>query len=150
MRGVSLELRPTLDGALPQLVLTADDLDVAAGALVDGQGQAVVALLGDHPVFHVLEPVELAPQAELGYPADLPGYVGDAVPQLVHGDEPLVHQAENELAVAAPADGVAVRVVFDTVEYPLAAQVVEDGLGDLTHVPAGEPVVALQEVAALV
>ena len=77
-------------------------------ALVDGQGEAVVAFLGYHPVVHVPQPVELAAHAEFWYPRDLLGHLGDVVAQLVHRDEPLVHEPEDEFRVAAPADGVSV------------------------------------------
>ena len=54
VRAVALELVPALDGALLQLGLGADDLEVAAVlAVVDRQREAVVALLRDHPVVHV-------------------------------------------------------------------------------------------------
>ena len=90
---------PALDGALLQLRLAADDLERAARlAVVDRQREAVVALLRDHPVVHVLQPVQLARQAEVRDPADLLRDVGDLVAQLVHADEPLVDQAEDELA----------------------------------------------------
>src|SRR4030042_1165869 len=68
------------------------------------------------------------------HPADLPRNVGDEVAQLAHGDEPLLHQPEDELAVAAPADRVAVSVVLDAIQDALLRQVVEDVLGDVTYV----------------
>ncbi len=137
---VALELVPALDGALLELGLGADDLEVAAGlALEDRQGEAVVALLRDHPVVHVAQPVELAGQAEVRDPV-APCSVTAAIASrrrrfrgrrravAVHGDEPLVDQAEDELAAAAPAVGVAVRVVLDAVEHALLSQAGEDVL----------------------
>ena len=54
-----------------QLLAAADDLEgVAVGALPDGQRQAPVALLGDHPVGHRAQPVQLALVAEGRDPAD--------------------------------------------------------------------------------
>ncbi len=48
-------------GALLQLIVTADDLKIAAlRALPDGQRQSPITLLADHPVVHVAQPVHLA------------------------------------------------------------------------------------------
>src|SRR5207302_5448355 len=72
VRGMARELLPPFHRALAELVLAADHLERPAGpALPDGQGQPPVALLADHPIAHVLEPVQFALQAELGDPADL-------------------------------------------------------------------------------
>ena len=73
VRRVPGERLPALDRAIPEFGLTADDVDVAAGrALIDGKRQSPVALLGDHPVVHVRQPVELAIQTE----ARMPGRSG--------------------------------------------------------------------------
>ena len=140
---VVLELLPALCGLLAQLVAAADHLDVAAGAGVDRQGQAVVALLRDHPVGHVAQPVQLARQPELRDPADLPRHRHHRLAQLVHRDEPLVDEAEDQLAVAAPADGVAMAVLLGAIEQPFLPQRLEDRRRYL----AGEA--SLQEAEAL-
>ena len=87
----------------------------ARRAVVDRQRQAPVALLADHPVVHVAEPVELALVAEVGDPADLVDDVHDLVAQArvdllrrerlarlvvdrAHRDEPLVDEAEQRAA----------------------------------------------------
>ena len=80
MGRMALERLPALDGALAQLLAAADDLHRAARrAVVDRQRQPVVALLGDHPVAHVAEPVELPLVAESGDPADLVDDLHDLV-----------------------------------------------------------------------
>ena len=151
VRRVSFQLLPAGDGPLPQLVLVADDLEVTALlAFPDGQRQAPVALLGDHPVVHVAQPVQLPLQPEGGDPADLPRDVHDVVAQLVHGDEPLVHQPEDELGAAAPADRIAVRVVFYAVEQPFLLQILEDGPGRRGGAQARQPGEALHEDALVV
>ncbi len=126
VRAVALELLPALDGTLPELVAPADHLDrPACRAVVDRQRQPPVALLADHPVVHVAEPVELALVAEIRDPADpidrLHDLVAEAcvdllrrqrlawlVVQRPHRDEPLVDQPEQQGRAASPAVRVAV------------------------------------------
>ena len=82
VRGVALERLPARDGPLVQLVAAADDVERAARlAVVDRQRQAPVALLADHPVVHVQQPVELALVAEAGDPPDLVDDLHDLVAQ---------------------------------------------------------------------
>ena len=141
-----------------ELVAPADHVDRAArAALVDRQRQPPVALLADHPVAHVAQPVELALVAEIGDPADVVDDVHDLVAQAgvdllggqrlarrvvdrAHADEPLVDEAEHERGAAAPAVRVAVLDRLEAVEPALAAQVLDDRLGDVAHVaPAERP-----------
>ena len=117
-------------------------------AVVDRQRQAPVALLADHPVVHVPEPVELALVAEVGDPADLVDDLHDLVAQagvdllpaqrlarLVvdrpHADEPLVDEAEDERRAASPAVRVAVDVRLEAVEPPGRLEVLDDRLADV-------------------
>ena len=152
VRGVALERLPALDRALVELLAAADDLDRAARrAVVDRQRQAPVALLADHPVVHVAQPVELALVAEVRDPADLVDDVHDLVAQAgvdllggqrlarlvvqrTHADEPLVDEAEDERRPAAPAVRVAVGDGLEPVEPVLALEVLDDRLGDIAHV----------------
>ena len=168
VRRVALELVPALDGALLQFGLAADDIEpVAVAALVDGQREAVVSLLGNHPVVHVPQPVEFARVAELRNPADVVHHFHNLVAQavrllvggqllarllvlLAHADEPLIHQPEDQLRVAAPADRVAVRVAFEIVEDRFRLQAVVDGVVRVIDVLPGEPVESVNEVAVLV
>src|SRR5204863_353567 len=79
-RGMPLERLPARNGAVTQLVAAADHLPrLAVLAHPDRQRQAVVALLADHPIAHVSEPVELALlQADpFGQPVDLARDFGD-------------------------------------------------------------------------
>ena len=81
--------------------LRADDLPaVAVGALPDRQRQAVVALLADHPVAHVSQPVELAllEADPLRQPGHRARRGADRLAQRVHGDEPLVDEPEDRAA----------------------------------------------------
>ena len=134
MRRVALELFPAGNGALTQLVATADHVEpLAALAVPDGQRQAPVALLGDHPVVHVAQPVELALKAEVGDPADLARDVHQHWAQLFDVDVPLVYQPEDQLGTAPPAVWVAVLVWLRPEQDLLAAQVVDDGLGHVLH-----------------
>ena len=168
MGRVALEFLPAGDGSLLQFVLVADDVIVAAVfAHPEGQGQAPVALLGDHPVVHVAQPVQLSRVPEFGDPANLVDHVHDLVAQaalffgcgdfgpglvvqFAHADEPLIHQAEDQLGAAAPAGGIAVGVGFDVIEDALALQIIEDRLGHIGDVHAGQPAKALDEIAVIV
>src|SRR5207247_101011 len=61
MRRMAGEVAPAFDGARFQLFKRADDFEIA-GLLIDpdGKGETPEAFLGDHPVAHVLEPIEFA------------------------------------------------------------------------------------------
>ena len=127
MRRVALELVPAGHRPIAQLVVRADDLPaVALGALPDGQRQAVVALLADHPVGHVPQPVELAllQPDPLRQPGHRARGVREQLAQRVHGDEPLIHQPEDDLGAAAPADRVGVAVLLACDQQALQLQVV--------------------------
>ena len=167
VRRVALELRPAVDGALAQLVAPADDGDRAAGgALVDRQRQAPVALLADHPVVHVAQPVELTLVAEAGDPGDAVDLLHDLVAQAgvdllgrqrlarlvvdgTHRDVPLVDEAEDERRPAAPAVRVAVLVGLQAVEAAGVAQMGHHRVGHVTHVAAGQEAEAVEEDAVL-
>ena len=71
--------------------------------------------------------------------------------QLVHRDEPLVDQPEDELGPAAPADRVAVRVVLAAVEHALllAGSRMIGSATSWTYWP-GEPAEAVDVDAELV
>ena len=59
VRRMALELVPALDRPLAKLVLATDHLEgIAVRTLIDRQRQPPVALLGDHPVVHIGEPVK--------------------------------------------------------------------------------------------
>ena len=124
-----------------KLLPAADDLERAARlAVVDRQRQSPVALLADHPVVHVQEPVELPFVAEAGDPADLVDDLHDLVAEArvdlllrqlgsglvvdrAHADEPLVDEPEDERRAAAPAVRIAVDVGLEAVEASLALEV---------------------------
>src|SRR5207302_734875 len=74
-------------------------------------GQAPVALPADVPVAHVLEPVLHAAPRRRRQPGHLRRGGHELRAQLVHRDEPLVVDAEDDLLVAAPALGITVGVV---------------------------------------
>ena len=168
MRGVALERVPAADRPLVQLVAPADDLDRAARrAVVDRQRQPPVALLADHPVVHVAEPVELPVVAEVGDPPDVVDDVHDLVAQAgvdlllrerlarlvvdrAHADEPLVDEPEQERGPAPPAVRIAVRVRLEVVEEAAPLEVVDDRLGDVRRVEAGQPAEARDVASVLV
>ena len=79
----------------------------------DRQGQTPEAFLRDHPVAHVLEPIQFAGLAvdRFGQERDLLDDAHDLVAPF-HVDEPLVDQAEKQLRLAAPAVRIAVRIAF--------------------------------------
>jgi len=67
----------------------------ALSAGEERQGEAPVALLGDHPVIHVAQPVQFPLHTEAGDPADLLRDRHDLRPHFIKRDEPLVHQPED-------------------------------------------------------
>ena len=137
MRRVAVERVPAGDGALAELVLRADDLPrVAIDALPDRQRQAVVALLADHPVAHVSEPVELALlEADVRrQPRHVARRAAHRLAQRVHGDEPLVDEAEDQLRPTAPAMGVRVRIALGRHQQPSALEVGGDVLRQVGRV----------------
>ena len=114
-----------------------------------GKRQAPVALLADHPVAHVVQPVQLAVEGPTGEPADLPRDVLDLVPPR-HVDVPLVHVAEQQRRLAPPAMRIAVRVWLLLVVVALPAQVLEDGVGHVAGELAAQHAEAFHEHARLV
>ena len=147
---VAGEVVPAIDGARFEFGLAAHHVDVAALALPDRQREAVVALLGDHPVVHVAQPVELALHTEGGHPVDAPRDLHHVVPQLVHRDEPLIDDPEDQLAVAAPADRIAVRDRLNALHHALLLERGEDGGCDVAGELTLEFAVALDVVARLI
>jgi hypothetical protein len=148
------------------LVVTDDMIVIAVIADPDGQRQPPIALLGDHPVMHILQPILLAGQTEFRDPADLIHHIHDLVAQagrffflgqlfagffitLAHADEPFIHQPENQFSLAAPAGGVAVSVGLNVVQHPFPLQIREDRVGNLRDMQASEPIKTLDEVALL-
>ena len=116
VRGVALKRLPAFDSPCCEFVLVTNDFIVAARrAFPKGQGETPVALFADHPIVHVAQPVKLAIETKGWNPANLPGHVHNGVAQLIHADEPLVHQAKDELNAAAPARGIAMRIRFHMV-----------------------------------
>ena len=168
VRRVALELLPALDGALLEFVAATDDLDSPAGrAVVDRQREPPVALLADHPVVHVAQPVELTLVAEVGDPADLVDDLHDLVAQAgvdlllgqrlarlvverAHADEPLVDEAEDERRAASPAMRVAVGDGLEPVEAALALEVLDDRVGHIADVRARQVPEAVDEEPGLV
>ena len=139
VRGVPDELVPALDGTRLQLLHRADHVELRRVFLVhpDGQRQAPVALLRDHPVAHVAQPVALAGLAvdALREERDLVGDLHDVAAEaglgqpLAHVQKPLVHEPVDQLGLAAPAVRVAVDVALDG-EQPVALfQLLEDDVG---------------------
>ena len=139
----------------------------ARGAVVDRQRQAPVALLADHPVAHVAQPVELALVAEAGDPADpvddlhdlvaqarVDLLAGQRVARLVvdrpHADEPLVDEAEEQRRAAAPAVRVAVAVWSRGGRRRLRAAGPRRSSATSRGVASGQPAEALDVDAGLV
>src|SRR4051794_39145448 len=100
---MALELLPACDGPLLEFLSAADDFKrVALAADPDRQGQPPETLLGNHPVAHVLEPVQLPLQPEFGNPADVVAHLHDLITPR-HADEPLINESKEQLGLATPA-----------------------------------------------
>src|ERR1035437_8753841 len=168
MRRVPLECLPAFDRPFGQLLATADDCNLAAmGALVDRERQAPIALLADHPVVHVEEPVELSLIPETGDPGDAFDHFHDLVAKArvhlfashlvtrlvvnrAHADVPLVHETEHEGCPATPAVRVAVGNGLEPVEAMLVVQRLDDRLHYVANVAAGVRAEARDDYAALI
>ncbi len=152
--GVALEVVPafaTIEGAFLEFGKRADDFEVASEFInPDGQSEAPVAFLGDHPVAHVGEPFDFAFLAlnAVGEPLDLFGDAHDFIAP-VHVDEPFIDETEDEFIAGAPAERVDVRVLFFGNEQAFFLEAVDDelhGVG-VDGVLAGEGAEAFEEVA---
>ncbi len=168
MRRVALEPLPAGHRPLVELLAAADDVERAARlAVVDRQRQAPVALLADHPVVHVDQPVELALVAEARDPADLVDDLHDLVAEAgldlgrgqlgarpvvdrAHRDVPLVDEPEDERRVAAPAVRIAVGDRLEPVEAVLALEVLNDRVGHVADVASGQRAEAVDHDPAVV
>src|SRR5207247_11241702 len=115
--GLAQLVEPALR-ALAQLLLTPDDEEMRRLTCIERKGQAPVALAADVPVAHVLEPVLHAAAGRRRQPRHLRGGLHHLRAQLVHGDEPLVIDPEDDLLVAAPARRIAVGVLLGAEEEP--------------------------------
>ena len=132
---VTFELLPAfaaVGGELLQFREGTDDFEIAGVLRVDPdrQGEAPEALLGDHPVAHVVEPLQLALHAvdAVGPPADRGGAFFDPLPP-VHVDEPFIDKPEHEFVAGSPAEGVNVRILLDGEQESLFFQRIKDHLG---------------------
>ena len=97
-----------------------------------------------------LQPVELAPHPEIGNPRDLLRHLGDLVTQLIHRDEPLIHQPEDKLRVATPADGISVSDLVEPIERALIAEAAIDRPGHLEHAQPAQLAESVNEFAEFV
>ena len=168
MRRIARELIPALYRALLQLSLAAYHIEPAAiAALVYRQRQPVVALLGNHPIVHIAEPVQLPRIPELRLPADSVHhihylvaqacrlfFVRNLIARLVmlspHADEPLIHQPEHQLRIAAPAHRIAMRIRLHPIEDAFRLQAVINRVIDLIDILPREPIEPGHEIAELV
>ena len=145
-----LELVKPLERALLQLGPRPDHVEVAAGARVERERQAVVAAARDVPVPHVAQPVVHALPHVGGRPLDRGVRLEQLRPKLVDRDEPVVGEPEDQGRVAAPAERVAVLDRLRAHEQPTVAQVADDLLCRLQRRHAVQPAVLGVEAPALV
>src|SRR5207247_11266327 len=108
------------------------------------------ALSRDVPVAHVAQPVVHPLPVLRRRPLDLLIGVQERLPELVAADEPVVHDAEDERRLAAPADGVAVDDRARLDQEAALAQGRDDRLCRLVRALAFERAVPGQEAARLV
>src|SRR6266702_3576745 len=115
---------------------------MAFRAVIDGQCQSPVALLRDHPIVHIAQPIQFSLQAKCRNPCDLVNDIHDFVAQLVHRDVPFIYQAEYEFGLTTPADGITVLVVLWTVEQAFLGKVLCDLLSHIGGFLPGQPIIA--------
>ena len=145
-----LELVDGAGGALEQLRLRPDHVQLPAGARVERQRQPVVATARDVPVAHVPQPVVHALAHVRRRPLDGRVRVEERLAELLDGEEPVVGDAEDERRVAAPAVRVAVLVEAGVHEQPALGQVADDLVGRVTGGHAVQPAVVVVEAPRLV
>ncbi|OPZ97572.1 MAG: hypothetical protein BWY71_01558 [Planctomycetes bacterium ADurb.Bin412] len=149
MRRLALEFVPALDGPLFQFVITADDVEPAALALEDRQRQPPEPFLADHPVVHVLQPVQLLILSPLRNPADLLDDLHDLTPP-GHVDIPFIHRSEQKRRPAPPAVRVIVLEFFLFIIDIFLPQVFQHLIGHLRGGLTRQKAVAIYIHAALV
>ena len=145
-----LELLEPLGGEVLQLGLRPDDVQVAAGARIEGQRQSVVPPTRDVPVAHVVQPVVHALAHVLGHPRHLGVLLEQRRTDLLDGDEPVVRETKDQRRVAPPTVRVGVRVEPGLDEEAGLAEPADDlvrGLGGRQPV---QPAVRVVEAARLV
>ena len=146
------------NGALLKLRARPEHLDSAAPfTFVDWQRKTPVALLRDHPVTHVAQPVQLAIVAKRWEPRDVVDNVHDLIAQAprllgsgqllawllergAHADKPLIDEAEGERRRAAPAVRIAVR---DLLSSQQAAALLKRSKDEVCN---SEPILAAEVV----
>ena len=117
-------------------MLRADHFEFATlVAFEDGKRKTIVALLGDHPVVHVAEPVELARLSKRWDPLDILRNLHKQFTDRLHADEPLVDQPKHKLRTTSPADRIPVGIRLNVVEDTLLFEAVVDRFIDVedTH-----------------
>ena len=129
-------------------------------ALVDGERKPPIALLRDHPVAHVAEPIELAIVSERWEPRDVVNDIHDLIAQAprllcrtqllawllvggAHADKPLIHESEGERRCTAPTVRIPVRDLLSTQEAPALLKGSKDEIGN------SEPVFPAQIIEPL-
>ena len=102
--------------------MTPDHREVLAlSAHPDGQGESPESFLGNHPVAHVVQPIQFAGFALLWNPSDGRYCALDALAP-VHTDEPFVHRTEDQFLLATPAVRVDVGIMFAGHQQPRGFQ----------------------------
>ena len=145
-----LELLEPAERALLELGPRADHGQVAAGAGIERERQAVVAASRDVPVAHVPQPV-VHPLAHVGgRPLDGRVRVEELLPDAVDADQPVVGHAPDQGGVAAPAVRIAVLVPARVDEEAVLGEPADDLVGRLRRREAVQPAVVVVEAARLV
>ncbi len=145
-----LELLEAAECAFLELRLRSDHVQVSACARIERQRQPVVAAARDVPVAHVVQPVVHPLAHVLRCPLDGRVRLEHLLPQVAHGDEPVVGDAEDQRRVTAPALGIAVLVQPRFDEAALFLERADDLLRRLGRRHAVEPAEGVVEAAGLV
>ncbi len=143
VRTVALEGLPPGNRPLLKLLAAANHVEPAARTFENRQRQPPEAFLADHPVAHVLQPVEFLLASPTGNPLNLLDHLHDFAPPL-HIDEPLIHRPKHQRAAAPPAVRVIVGVLFLFVVQALFPQLFDDRLGHFQRALARQEPIAFQ------
>ena len=137
--------------AFAQLGAGTDDRElVAVVAAVEGERESPVALARDAPVAHVVQPVVHATADVWGLPFHRLRGGEHRLAYVVDADEPLVHEPEQHVALAAPAHRHAVRVQLVADDAAGLAQPRGHVGGDHRRVATLEPTEAFDVVTLAV
>ena len=150
VRRVPLKRHPAFHCARLEFFIAADYLEAAIGIFPNWQSETPIALLADHPVVHVVQPIGLALFAKRRHPVDLLVHPHHVVAQGVHADVPLVHHAVQQRRATTPAVRISVHILVTAIHIAFGTQQLLNQIGHIMPIFPGEGAKAVHIVAVFV